>query len=141
MQIKFKKLNPLAKEPFQTHKTDACFDVYATSIEDMGDGRIKYGIGLAFELPENTRMDFDPRSSIHKTGLLLSNSVGIIDQEYRGEVCAVFYNVLSELPNYEIGDRIGQIHIESVNKVNFMEVMELSDTERGAGGFGSTGLK
>lgn len=139
--IKYKKLSQLAKEPFKKYDTDACFDVYATSFDDLGNGVVKYGIGLSIEIPLGMRLDLRPRSSIFKTGLMLSNSIGTGDYGYTGEYCFFFYNVLPNLPNYEIGDRIGQIHIETVHPINFLEVQELKSSDRGNSGFGSTGLK
>lgn len=137
--IKFKKLHPEAKLPVRAHDTDACFDCFATSIKDHGDGRVEYGLGFSIEMPEGGRVDCRPRSSIHKTGLILCNSVGTIDEPYRGELRAFFYNIIKELPNYEVGEKIIQIKFEFVNDIEFVEVDELSDTERGSGGFGSTG--
>lgn len=141
MQVLFKKLHPDAKLPFKKHDTDACYDVYATEMEDLGDGRIKYKLGFALGLPKGTQLDLRPRSSVHKTGLLLSNCIGTGDESYTGEYQAVFYNVLPNLPNYKPGDRILQIQIPSFRELEFVEVEELEETERGEGGFGSTGLK
>src|SRR5690625_1540326 len=137
--VKIKKLHPDFKMPFKKHATDACYDVYATSKEDLGDGRIKYGLGFSAELPEGTRLDLRSRSSIHKTGLILSNCIGTGDEGYTGEYMAVFYHVIPTLPPYEVGDRILKIHVENVNQIEFEEVNELSQTERGNGGYGSTG--
>jgi|SRR5690606_12815732 len=139
MKVKFKKLHPLAKEPYQKYPTDACFDVYATSMDDLGNGIIRYGIGLSFEIPEGTRLDLRPRSSIYKTGLILSNSTATGDYGYTGEYLFHFYNIIPSLPNYKVGDRIGQIHVENVNVIEFIEVKELNESERGENGFGSTG--
>jgi deoxyuridine 5'-triphosphate nucleotidohydrolase len=143
MIIKYKKTNLLAKEPFKTYQEDSCFDVYATSIIDYGDGRIKYGIGLAFDLPQGTRLDIRSRSSIHKTGLMLSNGIGTGDETYTDEYSVVFYNIIPSLPNYEVGDRIAQIHVEKVNEVYFKEVNDIEHKARGENnnGYGSTGLK
>jgi dUTP pyrophosphatase len=71
--------------------------------------------------------------------MILSNSTGIIDVDYRGEVSAVFYHVMPNMPKYEVGDKIGQIYIEYSERLRFLEVSELSETERGTGGYGSTG--
>lgn len=141
MIVKFKKIHPQAKLPYKKHDSDACYDVYCTSIKDLGDGRIEYGLGFALGLPERTQLDLRPRSSIHKTGLLLSNSIGTGDEAYTGEYKAVFYNVLPQLPNYEVGDRILQIQIPGYRHLEFVEVESLDETERGDGGFGSTGMK
>jgi dUTP pyrophosphatase len=138
-KIKIKLLHPDAQIPIRFNETDACYDVFATSRNICGDGRIIYGLGFSMELPPNTQLDCRPRSSIHKTGLILSNSIGTIDEDYRGELKAVFYHVLPNLPPYEIGDRILQIQLRSREDVEFVRVYELTDTERGDGGYGSTG--
>jgi len=139
LKVKIKKLHKDAKVPRKAYNTDACYDIYATSVKDHGDGRIEYGTGLSMEIPAGTRVDLRPRSSIHKTGLMLSNSIGTGDHGYTGEYKAVFYHVLRDLPAYEIGDRILQMHIESVYDIQFEETDKLSESERGVGGYGSTG--
>lgn len=73
------------------------------------------------------------------TGMILSNCQGTIDELYRGEVCAVFYHIMTNMPKYEVGDRIGQIKLGYAEQIQFEEVDELSTTERGDGGYGSTG--
>jgi dUTP pyrophosphatase len=79
-----------------------------------------------------------PRSSIYKTSLILSNCVGIIDSGYRGSIMLKFQYIEEGLV-YEIGDRVGQIIIIPYPQIEFKEVDELSATERGLGGYGSTG--
>lgn len=144
MIIKFKKLHKDAKVPQKVHPNDACFDVYATSRKDLGDGRIEYGLGFALQ-PEDLQaygqFDLRPRSSIHKTGLLLSNSVGTGDFSYIGQYKAVFYHAIPSLPPYEVGERILQMQTTQAVDIEFVEVDELDDTDRGVGGFGSTGNK
>jgi dUTP pyrophosphatase len=137
-KVKIKLINKNAQIPKRALEKDACYDIVATSKKDLGDGRIQYGLGFALEIPENTQADIRARSSIHKTGLILSNSIGTIDEGYRGEIGAVFYHVIPTLPPYEIGDRILQMQIRSREDVEFEVVEELSDSERGVGGFGST---
>lgn len=138
-KVKIKLLNPDARTPIRFNETDACYDVYATSKNDYGDGRIEYGLGFSLELPPNTQLDLRPRSSIYKTGLVLSNSIGTGDEEYRGEYRAVFYHVIPTLEPYEVGDRILQIQLRSREDMEFIPVDDLGDTVRGSGGFGSTG--
>ena len=160
MKVRIKKINEKAVVPYKTHAEDFCYDVVATSEEEIAPNVWKYGIGLAFEIdgkrwlkvieyPMQERfkllaeavysIDFRPRSSIWKTGMVLSNSVGTIDDLYRGEVSAVFYHVFPNMPRYKVGDRIGQIKLGFTLPIEFEEVDELSDTERGDGGYGSTG--
>lgn len=154
MKVKVKYTNDLARElylkasnnksdkPFKTYERDFCYDVVATSCEEIAPNIYKYGIGLAFQVETNSfevfSIDFRPRSSIWKTGMVLSNSSGTIDEPYRGEVCAVFYHVMPNMPKYEVGDRIGQIKIGTTFPVTFVEA-ELDSTERNEGGYGSTG--
>lgn len=143
MKIKLiKHLN--AKTPKKAHKSDACYDVYATSFKDLGDGRLEYGLGISMQ-PEvdNEVIQFDlrARSSIHKTGLILSNSIGTGDMSYTGEYKAIFYNIIPSLPNYKIGDRILQLQVNKPIDIEFVEVDSLKDTDRGDNGYGSTGSK
>ena len=163
MIVRFKRLNPDAVVPFKTYPEDFCYDVVATSEQEIAPNVWKYGIGLAFEIqggPEdlvvenefgkeliripqgmrlNVSLDLRPRSSIWKTGMVLSNAVGTIDELYRGEVSAVFYHVFPGMPRYRVGDRIGQIKLGFTLPIEFEEVDELGRTLRGDGGYGSTG--
>lgn len=142
MFINYKRLDSKAVAPKQLKNGDAGFDLTAIEFLWIGDLLI-YRTGIAFEIPENHVGLLFPRSSISKTGLRLSNSVGVIDSGYRGEVCFVFDKmpVASEesLPLYELGERIGQIVFVPIPKVHLLEVSDLSETERGEDGFGSTG--
>jgi len=137
--IKFKKLHPDAQMPVKAHETDACYDCFAVSMKDHGNGVIEYDMGFAIEMPEGGRVDFRSRSSIYKTGLILCNGTGTVDFPYRGSCRAFFYNIIKELPNYKPGDRICQMKFEFCQDIGFVEVDELSDTDRGEGGFGSSG--
>ena len=89
--------------------------------------------------PINLSIDFRPRSSVWKTGMVLSNCEGTIDEGYVNEVSAVFYHVMPNMPRYKVGDRIGQIKIGITFPINFVEVEELDETDRGLNGYGSTG--
>lgn len=163
MKVRFKKLHPDAVVPFKKYPEDFCYDVVATSEEEIAPNVWKYGIGLAFEIqgkPDdlvvenefgkellriqqdrgwNVSLDLRPRSSIYKTGMVLSNSVGTVDDLYRGEVSAIFYHVFPDMPRYRVGDRIGQIKLGITLPLEFEEADELGDTARGDGGYGSTG--
>lgn len=143
MKVKIKKFNEKAVVPYKHHDDDYCYDVVATSCEEIAPNVFKYGIGLGFEIAEplplsNVSIDFRPRSSVWRTGLVLSNCEGTIDISYRGEVSAVFYKV-AEGEIYKVGDRIGQIKIGVTMPMEFEVVDELTETERGVGGYGSTG--
>ena len=146
MEVKVKKVNPNAVVPFKTYEKDFCYDCVATSCEEIAPNVYKYGIGLAFEISIgkkysglNVSIDARPRSSVWKTGMILSNCEGTIDELYRGEVSAVFYHVMKDMPKYEVGDKIIQIKLGLTEPISFVEVEELSDTERGESGYGSTG--
>jgi dUTP pyrophosphatase len=142
MQVKIKKLNPNAVIPTYAKEGDAGMDLVATSIISETDTQITFGIGLALEIPFGFVGLIFPRSSVRKTRLMLSNCVGVVDSGYRGELQATFnkinQNSASE-NDYKVGDRIAQIMIIPYPPIEFVEVDELSNTERGEGGFGSTG--
>ena len=149
MKVKVMKLNENAVIPFKTYEKDFCYDVVAVSEEEVAPNVWKYGIGLAFQIDRgdlyaldtvNFSIDLRPRSSVWKTGMVLSNCEGTIDELYRGEVSAVFYHVMPDMPRYRVGDKIGQIKIGTTSPIEFEEVEELSETERGCGGYGSTGV-
>lgn len=143
MKIKIKKLSHLAETPKYQTEGAACFDLVATSMEiDRMNDQIKYGVGLAFEIPKGYKGVIYPRSSIVKTSLRLGNCVGIVDFDYRGEITCVFDIISdSKLPYYAVGDRICQMEIVPIMQVEFEECDELSETKRGSGGYGSTNLK
>ena len=112
----------------------------ATSIISNTTFQVTYGLGIALEIPNGFVGLVFPRSSIRNTELTLSNSVGVIDSGYRGELQATF-NKLNGLDSiaYNVGDRVVQLIIIPHPTTEFEEVNELNNTERGAGGFGSTG--
>ena len=138
MKIKIKKLHPDALIPKYAHQGDAGMDVFAISKKET-DKFIEYGTGLAFEVPEGYVMLVFARSSVTNKDLMLKNSVGVLDAGYRGELVMRFNKFGDE--EYEVGDKIGQIVILPYPSIEFQEVEELSESSRGAGGFGSTGDK
>ena len=145
MDVKVKKLVPEAVLPKRAHASDAGFDLVAVSRKVDEDGAIVYGTGLAFEIPEGYVGLVFPRSSIARKDLVLSNGVGVIDAGYRGEVMAKFRFVDPLLTHeaydwYGVGDRIAQLVIAKHEQPEVVEVQTLSETERGAGGFGHTGV-
>lgn len=89
--------------------------------------------------PLSLSIDFRPRSSVWRTGMVLSNCEGTIDESYTGEIFAVFYHVLPDMPRYRVGQKIGQIKIGITLPIQFEEVNTLSYTDRGTGSYGSTG--
>lgn len=169
MKVKIKKLAKKACVPFKTHANDFCYDVVAVSEEEVAPNVWKYGLGLAFQIerglenlvlstcchggkvklhitmadmtrsPLNLSLDLRPRSSVWKTGMVLSNCEGTIDEGYTGEVSAVFYHVLPQMPRYKVGDRIGQIKLGFTLPIEWEEVESLENTDRGSNGYGSTG--
>lgn len=140
MKIKIKKINPFAIAPTKAHATDAGFDLYATSKTYDNDGNVVYGCGLAFEIPKGYMGLIFPRSSNAKKSLLLSNSVGVIDAGYRGEVTAKFKRLYPiSQGEYTIGERFAQLIVMPIPDVEFELAEELSESERGVGGYGSSG--
>ena len=154
MEIKIKKLSDKGIIPTYAKHGDAGMDLTATSKSYDEHGNVVYGTSLAFEIPEGFVGLLFPRSSITKKDLTLGNSVGVLDSGYRGEVVFKFkplaykgenedgkYELsIDHVVDYGVGDRIGQIIIIPHPKVTFVEVDELSSTERGDGGFGSSGV-
>ena len=141
MEVKIKKLHPDAVIPVYSKPGDAGLDLTATSIDDDSYGNIIYGTGLAIEIPEGYVGLLYPRSSNSKTDLYLTNHVGVVDSGYRGEIMFKFrpVNGIEDAYIYAVGDRIGQLIIMPYPSIKFIETEELSDSDRGEGGFGSTG--
>lgn len=215
MKIRFKKLSPNAVTPSRAHSSDAGFDLTATSLVFDREGNATYGFGIAVEIPDGYVGLVFPRSSISKKDLILSNSVGVIDSGYRGEIMAKFkpallyvdnpplpsattnsidpqggtdqtdirtqsvefygkysasfdfylrwYNrdipfdydgyhdsidplyTVGRVPNtlnprvYGIGDRVAQLIILKLPEIELEEATELTPSDRGEGGYGSTG--
>lgn len=139
MNIKIKKLHPDAIIPTYGTSGAACFDLYAIDAK-YTDRQVFVRTGLAFEIPEGHVMMVYSRSGMGiKQGIRLANCVGVIDSDYRGEVQVVLHSDRSEWPETRFKDRVAQAMIVPVNQVSFEFVEELSSTDRGAGGFGSTG--
>jgi len=140
MQVKIKKLHNNAVVPQYAKAGDAGMDLVATEVIDGYGFSVTYGTGLAMEIPEGYVGLVFPRSSIRKYDLSLTNCVGVIDSGYRGEIQATFRKQTG-MPSkrYEVGDKIAQMIILPYPSIQFIETDELSDTERGEGGFGSTG--
>lgn len=167
MKVKIKKLHPLAEIPAYATDYSAGMDLTAVSVEFDKWGNKVYHTGLAFEIPRGYAGFIFPRSSNAKKSLWLTNSVGIVDADYRGEVTLKFktslrivnsfrnmlkilFGKITEDDNvgildiwdnddYKAGDRVGQIVVMPFPSIEFEEVSELSQTQRGIGGYGSTG--
>lgn len=164
IDVKIRKVHPDATIPTYAHPGDAGMDVTAVLI-NVTDDYIEYDTGLQFQLPPGYVMLIFPRSSNSKKDLLLANSVGVLDSGYTGnlklryklnyrieqlgtnhtldrsafEVNISPTNILISNKYYNIGDRVGQIMIIPYPEINFIETENFEDTERGSGGFGSTG--
>lgn len=146
MQVRFKKLSPEAVIPSYSKPGDAGMDLTATShiseINEAGEYLQVFGTSLAVEIPEGFVGLIFPRSSISKTALSLTNSVGVIDSGYRGEIkfkFSVNSSRATKSSTYKVGDRIGQLVIIPYPNIVPVESEELSSTIRGDGGFGSSG--
>lgn len=167
MDIKIKRLTETAIVPTKAHSTDACFDIYAdcpndkyetasgvykesygTFVIETGDGiaieprnAVTIHTGFATDIPDGYFAAVFPRSGMGiKRHLRLSNSTGIIDSSYRGEWMVALYNDGEETQIIHHGDRIAQFTLLPVLDVKLDEVEELNETERGQGGFGSSGV-
>lgn len=145
MELKIKKLRPNAKAPKRATNGSAGMDLYACIDESitLAPGQLAIvPTGIAIELPDNSCAAFlYARSGLGvKHGICLSNGVGVIDSDYRGEVCAGLCNVSDKPYVIEPDERVCQMVIAPVLTPEIVEVGDLNDTERGAGGFGSTGL-
>lgn len=147
MEVKIKRLIDTAVIPSYAHDTDAGLDLVATSYEYKENiDCYVYGTGLAVEIPEGYVGLIFPRSSNRKTDVYMCNHVGVIDAGYRGEIMVSFKNrdyAKEAIPQlfkpYEVGNKIAQLIIIPYPKIEFKVVDELSTTERGENGHGSTG--
>lgn len=142
LKVRFKKLVPEAVAPYQATDGSAGWDLTATTKELIQGKKAIYGTGLSVEIPKGYVGLLFPRSSIHKKALRLSNSVGVIDSDYRGEVKAVFDRLSTwpyEWEIYQPGERICQLIILPVPTIEWEESEDLTNTKRGSGGYGSTG--
>lgn len=167
MKVKIKKFHKDAKIPEKAYDKDFCYDVYAVSEEEIAPNIWKYGLGFGLQIERdeykpifgcydyvgygfdddlstkqvyiNLSIDIRPRSSVWKTGMVLSNCQGTVDEGYTNEISAVFYHVLPNMPRYKVGDKIAQIKVGTTFPIDFVEVGEFNETERGMRGYGSSG--
>jgi dUTP pyrophosphatase len=140
VMVKVKKLDQNAVIPSYSKVGDAGMDLTITREIENTSFSVSYGFGIAMEIPKGYVGLIFPRSSVRNQELILSNCVGVIDSGYRGELQATFKktNGLDSI-KYKVGERGAQIIILPYPTVYMTEVLELSDSERGTGGFGSTG--
>lgn len=140
MKVKIKKLHRDAVIPKYAKEGDAGLDLVAIAKSTNSSYQAVYSTGLAVEIPKGFVGLLFPRSSIRNKELLLSNSVGVIDSGYRGDIQVTFKKTggLDSI-DYKIGDKIAQLIIIPYPPIEFELVEELSNSERGEGGFGHTG--
>lgn len=145
--VPFKKLHPNAIMPKYQHEDDACFDFYALIDNQLGyimvEPNDQYIVptGIACAIPKTFEIQARPRSGpASKSKITITNSPGTVDEGYRGEIKIIIYNLSNKQFPIKHGDRIAQGKLSRVYKANFIEVIELDKTERGEGGFGSTGI-
>ena len=163
-KVLVKKLDKNAVIPSRAHDNDAGFDMVATR-KNITEKYVEYGTGIAMHIPDGHVGLLFPRSSVTKKDLILKNSVGVIDAGYRGEISFRFYlyggRIEQNISNgffgkiklfnnwycqddnwdmYEVGDKIGQIIIIKLPKIEMVEIDDLEESERGTGGYGSTDI-
>jgi dUTP pyrophosphatase len=142
LNIKIKPTHTNFIPPTKGSEYAACWDVYAADIKRIDFGKYEVDLGFATEIPEGYKGVIVPRSSITKTELIMQNSPAQIDSDYRGNWKIKFLYMIDVGDNdfpYQVGDRVAQIYFEKVEPFNWDLVNILSDTNRGSGGFGSTG--
>lgn len=141
VKVKVKKLSEQAVIPKKATVGSAGFDLHCTGRFSISPGEhVAVPTGLAFEIPPGYVMLIYPRSgNAKKHGLTLSNAVGVVDSDYRGEVMVLLHNAGDHQVFIEPGDRVAQAIIQRIPEVELEECENLSDTQRSSGGFGSTG--
>ena len=142
MQLKVKRLNPAATLPSYARAGDAGLDLFAVQMVTIPPGASALvATGIAIELPPGTEGQVRPRSGLAlKHAITVLNTPGTVDEGYRGEVGVILINHGREPFTITRGARIAQMVVAPVNTIAWKETDTLSDTERGAGGFGSTGV-
>ena len=145
MEVRFKKLNDLAKIPTRGSKFSAGYDLYAATNKDIQippHSTVKIGTGLAMDLPNGYFGAIVARSGIAtKRGLRPINCLGVCDFDYKGEYIVALHNDTTETKTVQAGERIAQLILLPYQDIDFKEVDELSNTDRGSDGFGSSGEK
>jgi dUTP pyrophosphatase len=137
--FKYKKTLPHAATPKKGHPSDSGFDLYLMEKIKEENGVYWYDTGIAVEPPEGYYFEVVGRSSISKSGYMIANNVGIIDQSYRGSVKVALIKVNNEASEIELPCRLVQLIPRQYIHLDPIEVDELNNTIRGDGGFGSTG--
>ena len=143
MELKFKKLNEKAVLPTRSHSTDAGLDLttygFTQEVDASGKLILVYHTGLAVEIPEGHMGLLFMRSSVASKSLILSNAVGVLDSCYRGEIMGKFKITTDAIPTvYQEGERVLQLIVMPYPQVEPVFVDELSETDRGEKGYGSS---
>ncbi len=141
MKVKIKKLNPKAIIPHQLHKNDAGYDIRAIENITIPTGKWKLvKTGIAVELPQEMEIQIRSRSGLAlKKGIFCLNAPGTVDAGYRNEIGVILANLSDDDFEINIGDRVAQLIFQTPKHPEIVEVEELDDSDRGLGGFGSTG--
>lgn len=141
VEVKVKKLREGAVLPKRAYQHDAAFDLHSAEEVMLKRGERKsVSTGIAIEMPQNYHAEIRPRSGLAaKHGITILNTPGTVDSGYRGELLIILINHGNEDFLVSKGERIAQIHFSKVDPVTFTEVDELTETERGSKGFGSSG--
>ncbi len=141
MNLLYKALDDGITEPSYAHKGDAGLDLRIKEDVSLLPGERKtVGTGLSFAIPEGYVGLVFPRSGLaSKRGITLSNAVGVIDSGYRGEVCATLYNASGRIVKLSAGERVCQMIVMPFATCELVKSSVLPESERGEGGFGSTG--
>lgn len=139
MEFKFVKTNKDAVTPSRANATDSGWDLYLVSLIKQENGVYFYDTGIAVESPPGYYLELVGRSSISKTGYMLANNIGIIDNGYRGNIIAALVKINSNANDIQLPARLVQIIPKKITQSNFVEVNDLNQTPRGTGGFGSSG--
>lgn len=140
VEVSIKRLVQDALVPLKATEGSAFYDIYAIEDTSLKSNLVtSVSTGLAFEIPDGYEMEIRPRSGLSLHKILLANSPGTLDSDYRGELKVLLLNLGNKDYLIKKGDRIAQIGVRPVTEINFQEVVELSKTTRGSKGFGSTG--
>ncbi len=139
-KVVFEKIDEDAKLPERQHSNDVGYDLYSAENATLKVGEVKViGTGLKVKLPRDMEAQIRPRSGLSLSGLTVMNSPGTVDPGYRGEVGVILANLVGDEKQIEKGDRIAQIVFGSVKHPKVVQG-SLDETDRGEGGFGSTGV-
>jgi dUTP pyrophosphatase len=138
--LKVKKIHPKAIVPKKATEGSACFDLFSCERAVIYNSFHRFRTGLIFEIPKGYHVEIYPRSGMASKGIILPNSPGIVDSDYRGEIVVMLYGLFQRSHEIvEVGNRIAQCRLVKNEQIEFKVSTKLSDTERGEGGFGSTG--